>query len=210
MEGKMTGGIPQTPELNRINQRCYDHRADYWDRFPFQDHLPGAVNKFYLSSLGNKVLDIGSGTGRLAKWLAENGFDVICLDPSAEMVDRCRKKGLNTLQTTIQEYQTHEKFSMVFAILSLIHVPKHELPLQIQKIAEMLPEGGLLFLGLIEGHSEGLQEQSCGYPRFFATYQKREVLTLFQDNFTLIDDHFIKGGASYMLFVFKRSARGHS
>lgn len=198
--------IPDTAELNRINQRCYDHRADHWDRFPFRDYLPSAVNKFYDPSSGNKVLDIGSGTGILAKWLVEKGFDVICLDPSAEMVDRCRKKGFNTLQMTIQEYQADEKFSMVFAILSLIHVPKHELPSQIKKIAEMLPEGGLLFLGLIEGQSEGLREQACGYPRFFATYQREEVISLFKDNFVLIDDHFLKGGpTSYLVFVFKKS-----
>jgi 2-polyprenyl-3-methyl-5-hydroxy-6-metoxy-1,4-benzoquinol methylase len=207
MEGliAMQPKFPSTNDLNLINQHCYDRRADYWDRFPFKDYLPSAVNQFYHPSLGKKVLDVGSGTGILAKWLSEQGFEVVCLDPSDEMVNRCRKKGLNTLQTTIQEYQTKEKFSMVFAILSLIHVPKHELPEQIKKFSGMIAEGGLLFLGMIEGCSEGFQEHAGGYPRFFSTYQKQEVMTLFQDDFTLLDYQYIHGTTQYMVFVFKRS-----
>ena len=34
---------------------------------------------------GEKVLDVGAGCGRDAKWLAENGCEVIALEPSSAM-----------------------------------------------------------------------------------------------------------------------------
>ena len=65
-----------------------------------------------------------------------------CLDPSDEMVRRCREKGLKTVQTTLQAFQTEEKFAIVIAILSLIHVQKNEFAAQIEKIRSCLePEG---------------------------------------------------------------------
>lgn len=77
-----------TQAINALNQRCYDARADYWDRFPFADFLPPAIQRTFPSPKGKKALDIGSGTGKLALWLKNQGFDVICLDPSNEMVKR--------------------------------------------------------------------------------------------------------------------------
>lgn len=172
-----------TPEINELNQKCYDAQADRWLRFPFQSVLPGWV-KVYATP--GRVLDIGSGNGVFASWLKENGFDVLCLDPSSEMTRRCREKGLETIQTTIQEFHSQESFSSVFAILSLIHVPKAELPLQAEKIASLLPSGGMFFIALIEGSSEEVKEKETGYPRFFSTFQKEEALAYFSPWFDLI------------------------
>lgn len=173
-----------TPEINELNQKCYDAQADRWLRFPFQSILPGWVKAY---AIPGRVLDIGSGNGVFAAWLKENGFDVLCLDPSLEMTRRCREKGLETVQTTIQEFHSQESFSSVFAILSLIHVPKAELPLQAEKIAALLPSGGMFFLALIEGSAEEVKEKETGYPRFFSTFQKEEALGYFSPYFEEID-----------------------
>jgi len=108
----------------KVNNECYNHYADFWDRFPFPNAIPEALKKYYQPSLGTKVLDIGSGTGVLARWLKDQNFNVLCIDPSIEMVTRCQKKGLNTIKSTFQDFNSAEKFSVIFAILSLIHVPK--------------------------------------------------------------------------------------
>ena len=190
--------------IDKVNQACYDNRADYWDRFPFPDALPGLIKKYYNPDLGNRVLDIGSGTGMLAKWLSDQNFNVLCIDPSAEMVKRCQEKGLTTLQTTFQNYHGDSKFSMIFAILSMIHVPKAEFSTQLKKIADSMPQGGLLFLGMIEGSGEGFFEQS-DYPRFFAYYTPKEIEAIAQKYFLKVDYHYSKSGQiGYMLFVFKK------
>jgi SAM-dependent methyltransferase len=43
---------------------------------------------------GDRVLDLGCGTGDDAEWLASRGIQVTAIDPSAEMVRRARAKGV--------------------------------------------------------------------------------------------------------------------
>lgn len=196
----------QKPDaIDKVNQACYDNRAYIWDRFPFPDYLPGLVKKYHNPKLGMRVLDVGSGTGVLAKWLSDQGFDVNCIDPSPEMVRRCQEKGLKTLQSTMQNYRPDGQFAMVFAILSLIHVPKADFTSEIKKIAEALPKDGILFLGMLEGEGEGISE-GPDYPRFFAYYTRQEIIDKVTPFFTAVDYRYVKsGGIGYMLFVFKKN-----
>lgn len=190
--------------IDKINQACYDNRASVWDRFPFPHALPAFVKKYYHPSLGKRVLDVGSGTGLLAKWLADQGFDVLCLDPSQEMVRRCRTRGLKTEQCTLQAYQPIGQFGMIFAILSLIHVPKEDFSVQLKKLADALPEGGMLFLGMLEGRGEGVYE-GPDYPRFFAYYTPEELSAKVKPYFEQVDYDYAKGGGTgYMLFALKK------
>src|SRR5262249_15063257 len=132
-------------------------------------------------------------------------FDVLCLDPSSEMVRRCRKKGLKILQTTFQEYSSQQQYAMVVAILSLIHVPKKDFPEQLTKIKAMLPKGGIFLLALIEGKGEGVQEDVSDYPRYFAYYTPDEVRQHLKDSFEELDyKHVDAGHTKYLVFAFKK------
>lgn len=189
-----------TSEIDELNCRCYNVKADYWDRFPFPEHLPKLLWQHYKAELGNKVLDVGAGTGQVAGYLKESGFDVTCLDPSPEMVRRCREKGLKTFQTTLQAFETDEKFGMVIAILSLIHIPKHEFGRQIDKIFRCLEPEGLFILSLLKGNSEKVEEHGSDYPRFFARYSPEEVRSQLEGPFKEIA---YQSQGDYMLFFFK-------
>jgi 2-polyprenyl-3-methyl-5-hydroxy-6-metoxy-1,4-benzoquinol methylase len=104
----------KSPSIDELNRTCYDHRAETWNRFPFPEVLPQFVLNYSHSGVSKRVLDIGSGTGILAEWLSKKGFDVTCIDPSFEMVRRCRTKGLYTIQCTIQEYIPDGTYGMNF------------------------------------------------------------------------------------------------
>jgi len=193
-------------EINEINKRCYDNQADRWQRFPFVEFLPEWVLTYHNPEIGNRALDIGSGVGNFAAWLSEEGFDVLCLDPSDEMVRRCSQRNLNILQTTIQEYDRKEPFSLICDICSLIHVPKRDIPAQIEKIAALLPKDGIFILTAIEGTTEGLVETDSDYPRFFSTFTEEEVLALTAKYFSLLDfrRHIGYGERVYLAFAFRR------
>lgn len=201
----MGGDMPQE-SIEALNKRCYDARADYWDRMPFANFLPAAIVRAHHPGSGFRALDIGSGTGVLAAWLAQNGYEVLCLDPSNEMVRRTRALGLPTEQKTIQEFSSTTKFDLILAILSLIHVPKKEMPAQISKIAGMLQPQGVFALAMIAGHGEGLGETGGGYPRFFAYYSREEILALVSNDFTLLAEHATGGSINYLVFIFTRKS----
>lgn len=194
--------------IDKTNQSCYDSCSYLWNRFPYPQSLPSFVNKYYKTSLGNKVLDVGSGTGVFAKWLADHGYDVLCIDPSPVMTRHCRTKGLKTEQKTLQEFIPKDTFAMIFAILSLIHIPKADFPEQIKKLADALPDDGLLFLGMLEGHGEGFSEDHQ-YPRFFAYYTPQEIIKHMTPYFKQMDYDYIKNNSlGYMLFAFKKHKQG--
>ena len=197
----LLGAFPVYSEIDQLNKCCYDARASYWDRFPFPEWLPAGIEAFSMAAEGKKALDIGSGTGRVASYLKNLGFEVLCIDPSSEMAGRCRKLGLKTELTTIQSFKTKERFGLIAAILSLIHVPKEQFPSQIEKIHSLLEPDGLFILSLLKGSAEGVEEQACGYPRFFARYTPQEIRDRLSLYFTELEYH---ERGQYMLFFFRK------
>lgn len=197
--------LPDRPHLDAMNRRCYDHCSWLWDRFPFPDVLPQWIMNYHRPTLGRDILDIGSGTGQLAQWLQNQGFEVLCLDPSPTMVKHCQSKGLICLHTNFQDYQGRKPFSAILAILSFIHIPKKEWPEQISKVARLLPSQGLFILALIEGQKEAIQESSLKFPRFFAYFTQEEVLQLTEKEFELLNFSSRPGPeSSYLLFAFRK------
>jgi len=103
------------------------------------------------------------------------------------MARRCRKRGLKTLQSTLQDFKPEVEFHLISAICSLVHVPKEDCPAEIEKIAGCLAPRGLFLLALIEGEGEGIEEQETGFPRFFARYREKEILSLLEKKFELLE-----------------------
>lgn len=198
-----------TDKVNALNQRCYNARADYWDRMPFADFLPQEILRKYNPVSGYQALDIGSGTGMLASWLAAKEFDITCIDPSEEMVRRCRAKNLRTLQTTLQEYHPEHPFGLITAILSLIHLPKNTFPQELDRIASWLNPGGTFVLAMIEGKGEGVGEKNSPYPRYFAYYTHEEVLQYANKNFDCVYSTRSNGPINYLIYIFHKKAGLH-
>lgn len=190
-----------TGQIDIINSSCYDAYAENWNRFPFANFLPDLVLKYVPPR--TKILDIGSGTGVLASWLSFQGYNITCIDPSTEMVRRTLEKGLPTIQTNIQNFQTSDKYGAVFAILSLIHVPRNEFIPTLEKISSLLEAHGLFVLAMIEGSSEGLDESPI--PRFFVKYSSKELRTLLSPYFQEIDYREVRSNnTSYLIFFLRK------
>lgn len=189
MNTKHSKDIPLTAlNIQTVNNRCYNVKTENWNYFSFPQVIQGWIIGHCQHEAGNHALDIGSGTGMLASWLKEKGFSVTCIDPAEEMVRRCRKKGLLTIKTTIQDFSTEQKFGLITAVRSLIHVSKKELPSQLDKIANWLNPQGIFILVMISGQGEGWGETQDPFPRFFNYYTVSELHTLLQKNFKIITE----------------------
>ncbi|CAL9579522.1 hypothetical protein SUDANB132_05003 [Streptomyces sp. enrichment culture] len=68
---------------------------------------------------GARILELGSGVGRMTHALLERGFDVTAVDESAEMLERVR--GARTLCGAIEDLDAGETFDVVLLASFLVH-----------------------------------------------------------------------------------------
>ena len=73
---------------------------------------------FYLSyaEKGQRILEPMCGSGRFLIPFSEKGFDIIGMDRSGEMLERCRQKlpGAKLVQADLETYRPQEKFDYIF------------------------------------------------------------------------------------------------
>ncbi|MFD6905534.1 class I SAM-dependent methyltransferase [Streptomyces sp. NPDC060077] len=68
---------------------------------------------------GGRLLELGSGVGRMTHALLERGFDITAVDESAEMLERVR--GARTICGPIEELDIGETFDVVLLASFLVH-----------------------------------------------------------------------------------------
>lgn len=106
-------------------------------------------------SHGQRVLDIGAGTGNLALRCLARGAVVVGLDPSERMLVRaCEKVGNNPQAEFHQVEQPFlcipypdSSFDAVVSTYAFHHVPRHLQPDSVREMLRVLRPGGLWALG---------------------------------------------------------------
>ncbi|MAH42546.1 hypothetical protein CL614_02370 [archaeon] len=149
------------------------------DEFPkFIDLIPG-----------KKILDLGSGGGDHAQYFSTKGLDVTCIDLSSKMIDLCKAKGLKSFVMDIEDLKfKNESFDGIWAVTSLLHVEKHNLPRVIVKLHDILRNNGILYVCVKEGTGEKIiPDKKDKTGRFFTFFSKDELLELFEDRFELLE-----------------------
>ena len=127
---------------------------------------------------GAKVLDVGCGSGRDTLTLKSLGYEVTAFDASEELVKLASQK-INhpIIHMKIEDMNWKEEFDGVWAMASLLHLKKDEMPFNLKKIMDSLKPDGTFFLSLKAGEGEGVDSMG----RFFSYYSTEEVTKLFKD-----------------------------
>ncbi|MDQ1734342.1 MAG: uncharacterized protein QOH56_593 [Pseudonocardiales bacterium] len=105
---------------------------------------------------GAPVIEVGTGPGHVAAFLAEAGADATGLDLTPEMIDEARRHhpGVNYQVGDLRQLMrptTHDGWGAVLAWYSLIHLAASELPAAIASLARPLRTNGWLVLALHTG-----------------------------------------------------------
>lgn len=135
------------------------------------------------------LLELGAGTGDDSLFFMENGLKVTAVDLSAEMVKRCKEKGINAYE--LDYYQVtalNKQFQCVWAMNSLLHVPKTELPRVLTNIDSVLEKNGLFYMGVyggVDSESEYVTKIS-EHPRFFSFYTQGTLQNVLKKHFEII------------------------
>jgi ubiquinone/menaquinone biosynthesis C-methylase UbiE len=155
---------------------------------------------------GNKILDLGCGSGDHSLYFKERGLDVTAIDLSEEMIKLCKEKGIKAFVKDIENLDFEDKsFDGIWAVTSLLHIPKSKLKEVIRKLNLILKNEGILYVCVKEGEGEDLIEDKSGNTsRFFAFWKEEEFMKLFEDYFVLIENKKVQLKNTVFLQAFFR------
>ena len=156
----------------------YNQNADTFFSGTVSVDFTQTQNKFlnYLNP-GDSILDFGCGSGRDTQYFLEAGMKVDAIDGSEEM---CRiaseYTGIEVQQMLFQELDVHDQYDGIWACASILHLPKNDLKIVLQKMAAALKKYGIIYTSFKHGEFEGERNG-----RYFTDFTIDTFQTLIQD-----------------------------
>jgi SAM-dependent methyltransferase len=149
-------------------------RRDEWDRRYAETELlwTGSPNRFLVAEVADlppgRALDLASGEGRSAVWLAQQGWRVTAVDFSTVATERARqwaeKEGLDldVVCADLLEFEPEpEAYDLV--VVLYLHLPRDELRPVLSRASRALAPGGTL---LLVGHDLTNIAEGVGGPQY--------------------------------------------
>ncbi len=142
--------------------RPYGGQAHLYDfeYLNYTDDIPFYLNRLGEHHLRGPLLELGTGTGRVAIPLAEAGFQVVGIDLSVPMLRRARRRRhvlpaevarrLRFARMDMTSFSFRERFDAVlipFSALAMLQEPEQRRAC-LERSAAHLPSGGLLWIDL--------------------------------------------------------------
>lgn len=152
----------------------------YKNNHPIPTKVPEVVEKFSSLASGDRALDIASGTGRNAKFLAKNGFIVDALDISPVGLSKLDGiENIITYEVDLDNYQL--KKNSYDLIVCTYYLNRNLFP----QIENALKEGGIFIFETFMHHEENTKVPSN---KSFLL-NKGELEATFNDRYELLYIH---------------------
>jgi trans-aconitate methyltransferase len=119
--------------------------ADIYDeKLSFVSELGKSLIEMLRPKQGEKILDLGCGTGELTNEIAKLGAEVVGMDASPDMIEKARKKYpyISFLVDRGETFRTQEHYDAIFSNAALHWMKQAESV--VQSMALALREGGRL------------------------------------------------------------------
>ncbi|QUI23023.1 methyltransferase domain-containing protein [Vallitalea pronyensis] len=155
------------------------------------------------------MLDLGAGSGVMAKYFDEAGIAITCVDLSKSMVELCCQQGLDAHVMDFYDLAFDEHtFDCVWSMNTLLHVPKSDIATVLKQVKRVLKKDGIFYLGVYGGKSsEGIYQDDFYEPkRFFAFYTLDELLERLKVQFEVIacEEIVLEQKLNYLSFMLKQ------
>lgn len=142
---------------------------------------------------GGSVLELGAGTGQAAFYVAAGGYAVKAIDLSPANVALARERGVDAQVGDFTDPAFDiDEFDGVFAMNSLLHVPKQLISDTIAVTRRFVRTGGIALIVVWGGynHEGTLEDEWTDPPRFFAFYSDEDFLALRTPGFRRLECTF--------------------
>lgn len=127
------------------------------------------------------VLELGCGTGQLARYLADLDFDVTAIDLSPANIEMTRARDVHAIVADFSSLPfPDQSFDASMAVNSLLHVPPTELSSVFTEIARVLRPGALFMMVVWGGVTEDgfVDSEWLDPPRYFSSYSDEDLMAL--------------------------------
>lgn len=139
------------------------------------------------------ILELGSGAGLDAKYFQDNGFTVTASDLSPEMVKVCERRGLQAKILDMYDLKAlGQTFDAIYSLNVLLHIPRKDIGLILENIADVLNPNGIFFYGVygygnLDQEQVSVDERKMNMPRFFSFLSDETLLKEAKKKFEVID-----------------------
>lgn len=125
-----------------------------------------------------QIFELGSATGRDARYLTSLGHHITCTDVIPEALEKLKEEGFETIQYDFRDVPNeslHNKYDGYIADAVLLHAPQHIFEQALRYMHIILKRGGTSMLVLKDGMGQEMTIDKLGTPRYFK-YQNEESL----------------------------------
>ena len=111
---------------------------------------------------GGHILDLGCGSGRDSRFFIDQTYSVIAIDVSHQLASLASQFiGQTVKNLTFQALDYSETFDGIWACGSLLHCPKLEMGVVIQRMIKALKPNGIIYMSFKYGVDERFDERGC-------------------------------------------------
>lgn len=173
-------------DTNNVTLQTYKDRLQkYIDSTPPKINdaeYPWIDRALSLIPKGGNILEIGSGAGRNAEYIAKQGYDLECTEAVQEFVEIMQQRGLNARLLNILDDKISKKYDMVFANGVLVHFTPQQSELVLTKIHHALNPEGVFAFSVKMGEGGKWTEEKLDAPRYFYYWQPDALKKLAEES----------------------------
>lgn len=197
-------------EAKKITISSYNaHIDEYIDKDSSDDvrtlaYWPGV--QYFLDQLpaGQKILEIGSGTGADARRIEAKGFVVQRTDITDAFVEYMRSKNYDALRFDILGGPYTAKQAAIFANAVFLHFTPEQFKMALQNVSESLADDGLVCMGMKLGDFEGWREKGLSGKRYFKFWSLEDLQIELQNAGFEILQSYVTPGEDFAVITFKK------
>lgn len=134
-------------------------------------------------------LDVASGEGRNAVWLAERGWEMTAVDFSEVAIERGRAASddVDFVVADVLEWEPGKRYDL--ALIAYLHLHEEDMRQVIERVASWLKPGGELFL---IGHDESNIAEGHGGPQVPEILTKVEATVEWLDGLEIVEAQVVR------------------
>jgi len=155
----------------------------------------------------NTLLELGAGAGYDSQFFMNNGLEVIAVDLSSEMVRKCKEKAVEAYELDFYNLSSlNKRFDCIWAMNTLLHVPKADLCEILKEISLVLKEDGLFFMGVYGGEDfegEYVKSEVSNAPRLFSYHSESRLKAMLENYFQIISFEQFDVGKGVEIDIFQ-------